>query len=283
VVGTGAANPFPIYNFSFLVVRLEDALGAGWTAAMGARRAVWLVRVPHLAKPRRVSSLHVALALPIGNNYLRLHRKGDHTYAPRRDLLRVSTDRQTTENQLQRLREVAERANWHLVDVYEEVVSGAAARNRRAAYDRMLRDATRRRFEVLLAWDVSRLGRSLRELLECFETLRGTGVDLYLDQQGVDTTTPAGRALFGMAGVFAEFERSMLIERTRAGLDRARAQGKRLGRPVTPDHVTRRVHELRRAGLGMDRIARELDIGKSVAQRICQAMPAAGVCLSRPN
>ena len=123
-----------------------------------------------------------------------MHRKGDHTYAPRRDLLRVSTDRQTTENQLQRLREVAERANWHLVDVYEEVVSGAAARNRRAAYDRMLRDATRRRFEVLLAWDVSRLGRSLRELLECFETLRGTGVDLYLDQQAVDTTTPAGRA-----------------------------------------------------------------------------------------
>ena len=135
----------------------------------------------------------------------------------------------------------------------------------------MLKDATRRRFEVLLAWDVSRLGRSLRELLDCFETLRRPGVDLYLDQQGVDTTTPAGRALFGMAGVFAEFERSMLIERTRAGLDRARAQGKRLGRPITPDHVTRRVLELRRAGMGMDRIARELGIGKSVAQRICQA------------
>ena len=135
----------------------------------------------------------------------------------------------------------------------------------------MLKDATRRRFEVLLAWDVSRLGRSLRELLECFETLRRTGVDLYLDQQGVDTTTPAGRALFGMAGVFAEFERSMLIERTRAGLDRARAQGKQLGRPITPDHVTRRVLELRRAGMGMDRIARELGMGKSVAQRICQA------------
>src|SRR5215204_6037432 len=97
---------------------------------------------------------------------------------------RVSTDRQTTENQLQRLREVAERAGWHLVDVYEEVVSGAAARGRRAAYDRMLKDATRRRFEVLLAWDVSRLGRSLRELLECFETLRRTGVDLYLPARG---------------------------------------------------------------------------------------------------
>src|SRR3954462_12351111 len=167
---------------------------------------------------------------------------------------RVSTDKQTTENQLQRLREVADRAGWHLVDVYEEVVSGAAARGRRAAYDRMLKDATRRRFEVLLAWDVSRLGRSLRELLECFGTLRRTGVDLYLDQQGVDTTTPAGRALFGMAGVLAEFERSRLIERTPAGVERARAQGKRLGRPSAPEHVPSRVHQLRSAGMGMDRI-----------------------------
>ena len=134
----------------------------------------------------------------------------------------------------------------------------------------MLRDATRRRFEVLLAWDVSRLGRSLRELVECFETLRRTGVDLYLHQQGVDMTTPAGRALFGMAG---GFERSMLIERTRAGLDRARAQGKRLGRPSTPDSVTGRVLELRSAGMGMDRIARELGIGKSVAQRTVRKRP----------
>lgn len=187
---------------------------------------------------------------------------------------RVSTDRQSTQNQLQCLREVAARAGWQVVEVYEETVSGAAARSKRAAYDRMLKDAARRRFEILLAWDVSRLGRSLRELLDCFETLRRTGVDLYLDQQGVDTTTPAGRALFGMAGVFAEFERSMLIERTRAGLDRARAQGKRLGRPTAPDDVTSRVHELRSGGMGMDRIARELGIGKSVAQRICQGMAA---------
>jgi DNA invertase Pin-like site-specific DNA recombinase len=86
-----------------------------------------------------------------------------------------------------------------------------------------------------------------------------------------------------MAGVFAEFERSMLIERTRAGLERARAQGRRLGRPLTSEAIARRVHELRGAGMGMDRIARELGIGKSVAQRICQAMPASGVCLSGPD
>src|SRR3954470_3352478 len=91
---------------------------------------------------------------------------------------RVSTDKQTTQNQLQRLREVAERAGWHLVEVYEEVVSGAAARDRRAAYDRMLKDATRRRFEVLLAWDVSRLGRSLRGLLECLAARRRARVEL---------------------------------------------------------------------------------------------------------
>ena len=188
---------------------------------------------------------------------------------------RVSTDRQTTDNQLQRLHEVAARAGWEIVEVYEETVSGAASRSRRPAYDRMLKDAARRRFDILLAWDVSRLGRSLRELLDCFEALRATGVDLYLDQQGVDTTTPAGRALFGMSGVFAEFERSMLVERTRAGLDRARAQGKRLGRPEASGEVAGRVRELRLGGMGMDRIARELGIGKSVAQRICQSMAEA--------
>lgn len=185
---------------------------------------------------------------------------------------RVSTDRQTTDNQLQRLRDVAAKAGWEVVQVYEETVSGAASKAKRDAYSRMLTDATRRQFDVVLAWDVSRLGRSLRELLECFETLKATGVDLYLDQQGVDTTTPAGRALFGMAGVFAEFERSMLIERTKAGLDRAKAEGKRLGRPSTSPEVIARITELRQSGMGMDRIARQLGIGKSVVQSITSAL-----------
>ena len=185
---------------------------------------------------------------------------------------RVSTDNQTSQNQLQRLSEVAQLSGWNIVEVYDETVSGAATRDRRSVYDRMLKDASRRRFDVLLAWDVSRLGRSLRELLDCFETLKATGVDLYLDQQGVDTTTPAGRALFGMAGVFAEFERAMLIERTRAGIERARAEGKRIGRPATSTDTIARVRKLRDAGMGMDRIARELRIGKSVTQSICQSM-----------
>src|SRR3712207_3559679 len=112
---------------------------------------------------------------------------------------RVSTDRQTTENQVHRLLAVADRSGWKVVEIYEDAVSGAAARSRRPAYDAMLKDAARRRFQVRLAWDVSRRGRSMRELLYCVETLRTRGVDLYLDQQGVDTTTPTGRALFGMA------------------------------------------------------------------------------------
>src|SRR5215203_7357389 len=109
----------------------------------------------HNASRRRCSSrpqslVDGAVRINIGREITPMRRAAIFT--------RVSTDRQTTENQLQRLREVAERAGWHLVDVYEEVVSGAAARGQRAAYDRMLKDATRR-FEVLLAWDVSRLGR----------------------------------------------------------------------------------------------------------------------------
>ena len=185
---------------------------------------------------------------------------------------RVSTDNQTSQNQLQRLTEVAQRSGWEIAEVYNETISGAAARERRVAYDRMLKDASRRRFDILMAWDVSRLGRSLRDLLECFETLKSTGVDLYLDQQGVDTTTPAGRALFGMAGVFAEFERAMLIERTRAGIKRARAEGKRIGRPATSVEMIERVRTLRSSGMGMDRIAKQLGIGKSVTQRICNSI-----------
>ena len=189
-----------------------------------------------------------------------------------------------TKNQRRELEAVAAHMGWTVAAVFEDAgISGAKGRDARPAYDALLKAVTRREVDLVASWSVDRLGRSLVDLLGFLGELHAKRCDLYLHQQGLDTSTPAGRALFQMMGVFAEFERSMLIKRTRAGLERARAQGKRLGRPVTPDHVMRRVLELRSAGMGMDRIARELDIGKSVAQRICQAMPAAGVCLSRPN
>ena len=124
---------------------------------------------------------------------------------------RVSTSDQNTENQLIRLREVAARAGWEVVQTYTETASGA--KRSRPALDAMMADAARRRFDVVMAWDVSRLGRSLRDLVDLFENLRALKVDLYLEQQALDTSTPAGRALLQMSGVFAECERAMIVER----------------------------------------------------------------------
>jgi DNA invertase Pin-like site-specific DNA recombinase len=111
-------------------------------------------------------------------------------------------------------------------------ISGAKGRNGRPAFDAMCRDATKRQFDVVMAWNVDRLGRSLKDLVAFLSELHALGIDLFLHQQGIDTTTPAGRAMFQMMGVFAEFERAIIIqERVRAGLKRARSEGQTLGRP----------------------------------------------------
>jgi DNA invertase Pin-like site-specific DNA recombinase len=183
--------------------------------------------------------------------------------------LRVSTDGQTTENQRQELEAALARAGWTLVEIYEDHgISGAARREKRPAYDRMVHDAARRRFDVVMAWSVDRLGRSLQDLVGFLGELHALGIDLYLHQQGIDTTTPAGKAMFQMMGVFAEFERSMMQERIRAGLQRARNQGKRLGRPPVGRAVENAVHTARAEGKGIRRIASDLGIGVGTVQRI---------------
>ncbi|BCH02640.1 resolvase [Mesorhizobium sp. 131-2-5] len=147
--------------------------------------------------------------------------------------LRVSTKEQTTENQRLELERVAEAKGWQVTSIYEdEGVSGAKGRDKRPAYDRMLKDAVRARFDVLMSWDVSRLGRSLTHLVQALDDLHSNSVDLYLHQQAIDTTTPSGKAMFQMTGVFAEFERSMIRERVMSGLARAVSNGQRLGRPT---------------------------------------------------
>jgi DNA invertase Pin-like site-specific DNA recombinase len=180
---------------------------------------------------------------------------------------RVSTGEQTPENQLLRLREVARRAGWDVVQEYVETASGAT--RSRPGLDRMMQDAARRRFDVVMAWDVSRLGRSLRDLVDLFETLRSLGCDLFLEQQALDTSTPAGRALLQMSGVFAEFERAMIVERTKAGMARARERGAQIGRAPASDALVLAIRNLRRRGMGMDAIARELHCGKGLSQRVC--------------
>lgn len=183
---------------------------------------------------------------------------------------RVSTNAQQTENQLRRLHEVAAARGWSVVGEYVETASGAA--KARPEYDRLMADARRRRFDCIAAVDVSRLGRSLSGLAALFDEVRQIGVDLYLDREAMDTSTPAGRAMLGLASVFAAFERDLIIERTMAGLATARAKGVRLGRPPASDGLTEAIRSLRSQKMGINAIARELRCGKSTVQRVADQM-----------
>jgi DNA invertase Pin-like site-specific DNA recombinase len=186
---------------------------------------------------------------------------------------RVSTDDQTTENQLRELRAVGARANWEIVDTYvDHGISGAKGRAGRPEFDRLQKDAARRQFNLVACWSVDRLGRSLQDLVAFLNEIHASKVGLYLHQQGIDTTTPSGRALFQMCGVFAEFERTMIQERVRAGLARAKERGTKSGRPIgrprveVAKEVT--IRKLRRKGYGLLKIAREAGVGVSVVQRV---------------
>jgi DNA invertase Pin-like site-specific DNA recombinase len=134
--------------------------------------------------------------------------------------VRVSTDHQSVENQVRELKEVAERRGWTVIEVYRDAgISGAKGRDKRPGLDAMLKDASRRRFDIVMVWAIDRLGRSLIDLLGTIEHLEKVGVDLYLDQQNIDTTTPTGRLLFQITWAFGEFERSMIRQRVRVGLN----------------------------------------------------------------
>jgi DNA invertase Pin-like site-specific DNA recombinase len=174
--------------------------------------------------------------------------------------LRVSTSKQDTENQRRELAAVAERSGWQIVKVYEDAgISGSKGRAQRPGLDAMLKAVNAREFDLIAAWSVDRLGRSLTGLLAILQALH---------DKGVDTSTSAGKAMFQMLGVFAEFEREIIRERVNAGLARAKAKGVRLGRrPVKPS-VEARIRELRGAGMGILKIGRTLGIGTSVVQRV---------------
>lgn len=189
--------------------------------------------------------------------------------------LRVSTDGQTTEHQRRELESRAAAAGWDVVKVYEDAgISGAKGRDKRPQFDALLKDATRRKFDMVAAWSVDRLGRSLQDLLGFLAELQGAGVGLYLHQQALDTSTPAGRAMFQMVGVFAEFERSMIQARVKSGLKTARAKGVRLGRPPVPREIEAAIQERLRDGVGQLKIARELGVGVSTVRRIATLPPS---------
>jgi DNA invertase Pin-like site-specific DNA recombinase len=191
--------------------------------------------------------------------------------------LRVSTDEQTVENQRQALTEAMERRGWRIVaEFVDNGISGAKGRDKRPGYDRLLKAATTRKIDIVAAWSVDRLGRSLQHLVGFLAELNAVGCDLYLEKQAVDTTTPAGRALFQMLGVFAEFERAILQERIHAGIARARKNGTKSGKPIGRARTSRKVEDAIRASLasgkGIQKTARECGVGTGTVQRIKREM-----------
>jgi DNA invertase Pin-like site-specific DNA recombinase len=191
--------------------------------------------------------------------------------------LRVSTVEQTTANQERELHAIAEHMGWEITKVYRDHgISGAKGREKRPQFDALCRDATKRQFDVVMAWSVDRLGRSLQDLVGFLSELHA--VDLFLHQQGLDTTTPAGKAMFQMLGVFAEFESSIIQERVRAGLRRAKSEGTRLGRPPIARELEERVRKaLNVPGRteGVRKIAKRFGLSVPTVQRISRPFEAA--------
>jgi DNA invertase Pin-like site-specific DNA recombinase len=190
--------------------------------------------------------------------------------------LRVSTDGQSVDNQRRELLASAKHHGWDVIAEYADAgVSGAKGRDQRPQFDRMLKAATRGEIDMIAAWSVDRLGRSLQGLLEFLGEIKAAGVDLFLHQQALDTSTPAGKAMFQMLGVFAEFERSIIVARVHAGLKRARKDGKRLGRPPIDPAVERKIKAaLDKGDDGMLKIAARYGVGSGTVQRIKAEMAA---------
>jgi len=180
--------------------------------------------------------------------------------------LRVSTDTQTVENQRRELMAVADRLGWHVaVELADEGISGAKGRDQRPGYDRLMQMVTRREIDLIACWSVDRLGRSLQHLVGFLGEINDRGVDLYLHTQGLDTLTPAGRAMFSMLSVFAEFERSILRQRIMAGLARST---KKSGRPsLDPAKADKIRRELSR-GTSINMTAKKLKVGVGTVHRI---------------
>jgi DNA invertase Pin-like site-specific DNA recombinase len=194
--------------------------------------------------------------------------------------LRTSKSDQTTENQRLALVEEAQRRGWMVTETYQDPgISGAKFGKQRPELDRMLKDAKRHRFDVVMAWSIDRIGRSTHEVTGIMEELEAVGVSQLYLQQGIDGSTPAGRAMIQMAIVFSEFERGIIRERIMAGLERAKRvgtkSGKAIGRPKTAPKVEAAIRAKLQQGVGALRTARELGVGVSVVMRVKRAPAAA--------
>jgi DNA invertase Pin-like site-specific DNA recombinase len=183
---------------------------------------------------------------------------------------RVSTDKQTCENQLQELRTIAERMNYTIVTEFvDNGISGMKTRQNRPALDQLMKSATQRRFDMVMCWSIDRLGRSLQNLVEILNELQALKIDLFFLQQGMDTSTPSGRMIFSVFGAIGEFERNLIRERVIAGQKRAVANGVKIGRPSKMNEGLRSaIQLLREKGMGIKQIAKELRVGVGTVYKV---------------
>lgn len=191
--------------------------------------------------------------------------------------LRVSTDRQTTENQRRDLEKLCELRGWPVVKVYEDQgISGSKGREGRPGLDALLSDARRRRFDIAVFWSVDRLGRSTRQVTDSMGSLKECGVAQFYMKESMDTSTPHGRAMLEMAAVFASLERDIIRERVNAGLARAKESGTKsgnpIGRPKTDASKEKRIRKLLGQGIGKVKIAGMVGVGTGTVQRIAREL-----------
>ena len=180
----------------------------------------------------------------------------------------TSTKDQTTENQLLELTSYCDRMGYEVVKVYEDEVSGSKTREKRPAYNDLCKDAFLKKFDVIIGWDVSRFGRSMKEFVSFLADMDENGIGVIAVKNGLDTVSSSGRMMMKLIGVLEEWNREMLIERTNAGLARTVANGTKLGRkPVLTPSIRKRVIDLKQNGLSIRKISDEIGVNRGAIQR----------------
>ncbi len=187
--------------------------------------------------------------------------------------VRVSSQHQTTENQLLDLYEICERNDWTVVEEYNETVSGTKGVDDRKELNRLLKDASRKKFEKLVIWSVDRLGRSMKHLVSVLSELKDLEIDIYSFKQGIDTSTTMGSSFFHMVGIFAELENNLRAERQKIGIKRAMAQGVKFGRKdVVDEDIEYQIYQLRSKGKSIRAIAKSVGISVGRTHQVCSSM-----------
>ena len=183
---------------------------------------------------------------------------------------RVSTLDQTIDNQLIELRDHCSKMGWEIVKEYaDEGLSGTLSRDKRPALNSLIKDAYRKRFDSVVCWDISRIGRSMKELILFLSDMKDRGIGICSVRQGFDTSTSMGEIMFQFVGILSSWEREMIRERTLAGLERAKSQGKTLGRKkVTDDTMTAKIIELRNERKSIRQIASEVGVSRGTVNNV---------------